>query len=29
MEILDGTLREGDTVVVNVEKEKLTFRKKN
>lgn len=29
MEILDGTLHEGDTVVVEVEKDKLTFRKKN
>jgi len=28
MEILDGTLHEGDTVLVEVEKEKLTFRKK-
>ncbi|MBM3856646.1 MAG: ATP-dependent chaperone ClpB [Verrucomicrobia bacterium] len=27
MEILDGTLHEGDTVLVEVEKEKLTFRK--
>ncbi len=28
MEILDGTLGEGDTVIVEVEKEKLMFRKK-
>ena len=28
MEILDGTLHEGDTVLVEVEKDKLTFRKK-
>lgn len=28
MEILDGTLNEGDTVLVEMEKDKLTFRKK-